>query len=79
LELKLNKSGSVRANFFYRQNIDYISGNVPGSIVPRRYGASIGYGKEFNTLDELFGKKKKKLPKNATEKSESDSTGTHLP
>ncbi|MFL5809596.1 MAG: translocation/assembly module TamB domain-containing protein [Flavisolibacter sp.] len=56
LELLVNKSGSVRATFFYRRNTDFLSAS-PGNI-PSRYGASIGYGKEFNTLGELFGKKK---------------------
>ena len=59
VELRVNKSGSVRATFFYRQNVDFLSGNTPGGIVPRRYGASIGYGRDFNTLTELFGGKRK--------------------
>jgi hypothetical protein len=79
LELLINKSGSVRATFFYRQNVDFLSGNTPGGIIPRRYGASIGYGRDFNTLGELFGGKKKMtltpIPKDST--SAPDSTGTH--
>ncbi len=61
IELLLNKSGSVRANFFYRENVDFLtagsggSGNNPQT---RRYGTSLSYGKEFNSFRELlFGKK----------------------
>jgi hypothetical protein len=62
IELLLNKTGSVRANFFYRENVDFLTaassgtGNNPQT---RRYGTSLSYGKEFNSFGELlFGKKK---------------------
>ena len=74
LELLVNKSGSVKATFFYRQNVDFLTGNAPGSIVPRRYGASIGYGKDFNSIGELFGKKK--IQKDSLQKTPVDTTGT---
>ncbi len=79
LELLINKTGSVRATFFYRQNVDFLTGNTPGSIVPRRYGASIGYGKEFDTLKELFSKQKNRSIKDSLQKNPGDSTstGTH--
>ena len=81
LELLVNKTGSLRATFFYRQNVDFLTGNTPTSIVPRRYGASIGYGKEFDSLSELFeGKKKKgneRAKKDSVQKMQADSAGTH--
>ncbi len=61
LELLVNKTGSVKATFFYRKNIDFLTGTGTSatSTVPRRYGASIGYGKEFDNLRELFRRNKK--------------------
>jgi hypothetical protein len=61
IELILNKSGTVRANFFYKQNVDFLASGTSGNDKSTRYGASIGYGKEFNSFGELlFGKKKPK-------------------
>ena len=59
LELLLNKTGSIRAIFFYKQSVDYMSAtSSPGAgIAPKRYGASISYGREFDKIGELFGKK----------------------
>ena len=74
LELLVNKSGSVRASFFYRENMDFFVGNTQTGIIPRRYGASIGYGKEFDSLGDLFGKKKTRAKKDSIPTV--DSTGT---
>lgn len=77
LELLVNKSGSVRASFFYRENMDFFVGNTPTGTIPRRYGASIGYGKEFDTPGELFGKKKQKPKRDTIPPPVVDSSGTH--
>ncbi|MFL5740771.1 MAG: hypothetical protein ACJ75B_11175 [Flavisolibacter sp.] len=80
LELLVNKTGSLRATFFYRENMDFLTGSAPSGIVPRRYGASIGYGREFDNLEELFNRKKglkRKIPIDSTQKAPADSTGTH--
>jgi len=58
VELLLNKSGSVRASFFYRENADYL--NVATAGQTRRYGASISYGKEFDSFTDLITNDKKK-------------------
>lgn len=58
LELMVNKTGSIKATFFYRENTDFLA-NVGGTGIPRRFGASIGYGKEFNSFKDLFRKKDK--------------------
>jgi hypothetical protein len=65
LEVLLNTTGSLRATFFYRQNIDYANGlSNGGSNQPRRYGASLSYNKEFDSFSELlFGKKNKETAK----------------
>jgi hypothetical protein len=63
LELLLNSSGTVRATFFYRQNVDYLTGGIGGTggYTTRRYGTSLSYNKEFNHLSEFFkGREKKK-------------------
>jgi hypothetical protein len=66
LELLLNATGSLRATFFYRQNIDYLNGfSTSGSPQTRRYGTSLSFNKEFDSFSEfLFGKKKGKVPAN---------------
>ncbi len=60
LEVLLNQTGSLRATFFYRQNIDYLNGIATnGSPQTRRYGTSLSYNKEFDSFREfIFGKKK---------------------
>lgn len=77
LDLLLNKSGSIKATFFYKQNIDFLAGATPGSIVPRRYGASVSYGRDFDNLSDLFGKPLKKakvLADSTIQKPKLDST-----
>lgn len=65
LEILLNQTGSLRATFFYRQNIDYLYSAVSsGSPTTKRYGAGVSYNKEFDTPGELFNKKKKKKRNN---------------
>lgn len=84
LELMLNRTGSIRATFFYKQNVDFLTGTTSAGtgLVPRRYGTSISYGREFDNLGELFGKNPKKAKRNQTDtiqKPAIDSTtsGTH--
>ena len=63
VELLLNKSGTVRASFFYRENVDYFNpgSNTGSGLQTRRYGANISYGREFDAFGNLLsGDKKKK-------------------
>ena len=55
-EWLINQSGTIRASFFYRQNLDYLTTSSTGAARTKRSGANIAYRKEF---DHLFGKKKK--------------------
>jgi hypothetical protein len=62
LEVLLNATGSLRATFFYRQNVDFLNGfTTSGSPQTKRYGTSLSYNKDFDSFGEFFlGKKKKK-------------------
>lgn len=76
LDLLLNKTGSIKATFFYKQNIAFLTGNAPGSIIPRRYGASISYGREFDNLAELFRKKGLRVQPDSIQTHIQDSSAT---
>lgn len=79
-EILINKSGTIRATFFYKENVDYFTGTTtaPGNSRAKRFGASMSYRKDFNTLGEFFGKKKKKSEpepqKTEAKKEEQDSS-----
>ncbi len=63
MEWLMNPSGTIRASFFYRQNADYLTNTGSGGPgKATRYGGSMTYKKEFNTLGELFRGKKKNKP-----------------
>jgi hypothetical protein len=68
-EWLINQSGSIRASFFYRQNLDYLTTSTTGAARTKRSGASISYRKEFETVREFFGGKKKK-PETRNQKKE---------
>jgi hypothetical protein len=80
LDLMLNKTGSIKATFFYKQSVDFLTGatSTGAGLVPKRYGTSISYGREFDNLGELFRKnsKNKKVPTNLPDSipSKQDST-----
>lgn len=78
VELLLNQSGSLRATFFYRQNVDFLIGNTNTGIIPRRYGTSLSYAREFDNLGELLNRKKstnkKKTNKDTLQKNPAVST-----
>jgi hypothetical protein len=59
-EWLINPSGSIRASFFYRQNIDYLTSNSTGAGRDQRAGAGITYRKDFDRLGDIFKKKKNK-------------------
>lgn len=59
-EWLINQSGTIRASFFYRQNLDYLTSSNSGAARTRRTGASIAYRREFDSISDFFRKKKKK-------------------
>jgi hypothetical protein len=62
-EWLINETGTIRASFFYRQDLDYLTSTAGGASRNKRSGASIAYRKEFDNLSEFFkgNKPKKKL------------------
>ena len=57
VELLINKSGSIRATFFYRQTPELIG--ITNSSQTQRAGANLAYRKNFSSLSEVFlGRKK---------------------
>jgi len=67
----INQSGSIRATFFYRQNLDFISGAGTGTgLVTTRTGTNLSYRKEFDHI----GKKRGKQKKAANKEADGDST-----
>ncbi len=65
VEFLINKTGTIRANIFYRQSPDLLtSGAQTGTLRNQRAGANLSYHKEFDSLsDFLLGRKKGKLKK----------------
>ncbi len=60
-EILINKSGTIRATFFYKENIDFLTGAaVSSNNKARKYGTSLAFRKEFDYI--LPRKKKKKTP-----------------
>lgn len=61
LEWLINQSGSIRASFFYRENNDYLAATTTGTPGrAKRIGANLSYRKDFDSLGDIFRRKKKK-------------------
>ncbi|MDB5250939.1 MAG: hypothetical protein JWP27_108 [Flaviaesturariibacter sp.] len=54
----INKSGSIRATFFYSQTPDLLVSSPTQTVHNKRAGAKLSYRKEFNSLKDIFRKKK---------------------
>ncbi|RPD51924.1 translocation/assembly module TamB domain-containing protein [Paracnuella aquatica] len=79
-EWVINKSGTIRATFFYRQNLDFLgSGSVAGNgLRTTRTGTALSYRREFDSIREfLFGRKSARLRAQAARDSiqKQDSAG----
>ena len=59
-EWLINQSGTVRATFFYRQDLDILTTNSSGAGRTRRSGASVSYRKEFDRIGEIIQSNKRK-------------------
>jgi len=67
-EWLINDKGTIRATFFYRQNLDFITGNASTSTstITKRIGGGLGYRKEVDHIGDLFRGKKKQKKQNQT-------------
>ncbi len=65
-EFLINKSGTIRATVFYKENVDLLTGTSTSAGKSRKTGTSLAFRKEFNRLGELFRKKTKPVPQPAT-------------
>jgi len=61
-EFLINKSGSIRASIFYKENVDLLTGYSTSAGRSRKYGAGLTYRKDFNRLGDIFRRKKKMAP-----------------
>jgi hypothetical protein len=59
IEILLNQSGTFRANLFYRQSLDYLTGSASGPGRQNRAGVGVAYKKEADRFWDLFRKKNK--------------------
>jgi TamB, inner membrane protein subunit of TAM complex len=73
MEWLINPTGTIRATFFYKENLEFLTGGTSNTSAAgtrnKKIGSSIAYRKEFDHLGELFHKKrdKKKQNQNTTE------------
>jgi hypothetical protein len=60
-EFLINKSGTIRATIFYKEDADYISGaSSTGINKTRRFGGSLAYRRDFNRFRDFFNRNKPK-------------------
>ena len=61
----INKTGSISATFFYRQNLDFLNGSSGNGLVTTRTGANVAYRKEFKHIGGSKGNRKKVVAESA--------------
>jgi hypothetical protein len=54
LEWLINASGTIRANLFYRENLDYLTTSSSSAAKLKRTGAGLSYRREFEKFKDLF-------------------------
>jgi hypothetical protein len=75
-EWLINEKGTIRATFFYRQNLDFITGNTntSSSTITTRIGGGLGYRKEVDHIGDLFRGRKKQKKQNQNTLPSAEST-----
>ena len=61
-EFLINKSGTIRATIFYKENVDLLTGTASAAGKSRKYGTSLTFRRDFNRFGDLFRRKPKPLP-----------------
>ena len=78
MEWLMNTTGTIRATFFYRQNLDFLSDPTNNQTSRnRKIGSSLSYRKEFDHLGDLF-KRRFKDKKRKEEKQSVPSASTPI-
>jgi hypothetical protein len=85
-EWLINPTGTIRATFFYRQNLDFLAPTNTSSAIATatptkttRVGAGVAYRKEFDHIGELFRKNKSKKKQSTNPTTPASSTPTEQP
>ncbi len=80
-EWLINEKGTIRATFFYRENLDFLTGNTSTSTstITKRIGGGIGYRKEVDHIGDLFRGKKKQKKENQNTSPAAESTPLQQP
>ena len=80
-EWLINEKGTIRATFFYRRNLDFITGNASTSTstITTRIGGGIAYRKEVDHIGDLFRGKKKQKKENQNTTPAVESTPIQQP
>ena len=80
-EWLINEKGTIRATFFYRENLDFLTGNTSTSTstVTKRIGGGIAYRKEVDHIGDLFRGKKKQKKQNQNTSPAAESTPIQQP
>jgi hypothetical protein len=71
-EFLINKSGTIRATIFYKENVDLLTGTTTNSTKSRKYGSSLTFRKDFNRFGDIFRRKKKPSSSAPTDTSNKD-------
>ena len=80
-EWLINEKGTIRATFFYRENLDFITGNpsTSTSTITKRIGGGIAYRREVDHIGDLFRGKKKQKKENGNTAPAAESTPVQQP
>lgn len=80
IEWLINKSGSIRATFFYSQSPDLLLSNSTSNIIRnQRTGAKLSYRKEFNSFSEFFRRRKTPQPSSTVTPVPDSTRGGSIP
>jgi hypothetical protein len=67
VDVLINKTGSIRATFFYTQSPDLVvSGSSANTVRNQRAGVKLSYRREFDKISDLFRKRKKEPQPDST-------------